>query len=230
MQSAATGTIGIRVRLRASHPPDEAHLPPLAESGASPQTPSHPPSTPLHHPPPVTSSQPPAENPTTTASARDGDLAIALGRIPSGLFVVTWREGGRDRGMLASWVMQAGFAPPTISIAVAPGRDLLGAIDSGTPFVVNVLADTQRNLLARFGKPATAGEEPFAGLAVHRAQCGAATVDGAAAWLECMPVSQPPDPAGDPGDHALVLARVIAAGAGGDLAPLVHLRKNGLRY
>ena len=35
-------------------------------------------------------------------------VATALGRIPSGLFVISWRDDGADRTMLASWVMQAG--------------------------------------------------------------------------------------------------------------------------
>lgn len=179
----------------------------------------------------MTHPQPPSESDASTRpEPLDAAIPTALGRIPSGLFIVTWREPARDRGMLASWVMQAGFSPPMISIAVAPGRDVLAAIDSGARFVVNVLADTQRSLLARFGKPPTAGEDPFAGLAVHRSESGAAALDDAAAWLECMPVSQTSGPAGERGDHVLVLARVLAAGAGGDLAPLVHLRKNGLRY
>ena len=107
----------------------------------------------------MTHSQSPSES--DAALPPDGAQAaipFALGRIPSGLFIVTWREAARDRGMLASWVMQAGFSPPMISIAVAPGRDLLAAIDSGARVVVNVLAESQRGLLARFGKPASAGE------------------------------------------------------------------------
>lgn len=158
-------------------------------------------------------------------------VATALGRIPSGLFVVTWRENGRDRGMLASWVMQAGFAPPMVSVAVAPGRDLLAAIDAGSSFVVNVLSDAQRPLLARFGRPVAAGEDPFAGLDAGRAACGAPTLDGAAAWLECTPLSRATGSAEVTGDHIVVLARVTAAAtAGPGVQPLVHLRKNGLRY
>jgi flavin reductase (DIM6/NTAB) family NADH-FMN oxidoreductase RutF len=173
---------------------------------------------------------PPESHATSPPAAQDAAIAQGLGRIPSGLFIVTWREAEGDRGMLASWVMQAGFAPPMISIAVAPGRDLLGVIESGTRFVVNVLADTQRPLLARFGKPAAAGDDPFAGLSVRRSECGAAIFDEAAAWLECAPVSQTSGTASERCDHVVVLARVTAASGGNDLAPLVHVRKNGLRY
>jgi flavin reductase (DIM6/NTAB) family NADH-FMN oxidoreductase RutF len=170
-------------------------------------------------------------SPQTDAARPDGSpIGIALGRIPSGLFIVTWRDGDQDRGMLASWVMQAGFEPPMLTVAVAPSRGLLAAVKSGTPFVVNVLTDTQRSLLARFGKPAAAGENPFAGLAVSRPACGAAALAEAAAWLECSPVARMAGSAEVSCDHVVVLARVTDAGTGPDAAPLVHVRKNGLRY
>lgn len=177
----------------------------------------------------MTHSQPTPQN-DMPAIATPGDLAAALGRIPSGLFVVTWRAEGGDRGMLASWVMQAGFDPPLVTVAVAPSRGLFKAVESGSPFVVNVLAENQRPLLARFGKPAAAGENPFEGLAIGRSGCGAATIEGAAAWLECIPLPSPTAGAALSGDHAIVVARVESASAAADLAPLVHLRKNGLRY
>jgi flavin reductase (DIM6/NTAB) family NADH-FMN oxidoreductase RutF len=170
-------------------------------------------------------------SPQTDAARPDGSpVGIALGRIPSGLFIVTWRDGDQDRGMLASWVMQAGFEPPMLTVAVAPSRGLLTAVESGTPFVVNVLADTQRPLLARFGKPAAAGENPFAGLAVRRPACGAPALTEAAAWLECSPVARTAGTAEICCDHVVVLARVTDAGTGPDAPPLVHMRKNGLRY
>lgn len=177
--------------------------------------------------------QPLAQN-ATPQQVRDepSSVAAALGRIPSGLFVVTWRAHGSDgtqtdRAMLASLVMQGGFAPPCVTIAVAKSRDLLGAIDRGAPFVINILADSQRPLLARFGRPAGPDENPFAGLPLERTSTGAAALADAAAWLECRAVSQ----AGAPEhDHAIILALVISAGAGAAAEPLVHLRKNGLRY
>lgn len=154
------------------------------------------------------------------------DCGPALGRIPSGLFVVTWRDAEADRGMLASWVMQAGFAPPMVSLAVAPGRGLMAAIDAAHPFVVNVLAESQRPLLGRFAK---AAEDPFEGLAVTRTPAGVAVLADVAAWLECRAVSRTGGTDAVRCDHELVLARVVAAG-GGDREPLVHVRKNGLRY
>jgi flavin reductase (DIM6/NTAB) family NADH-FMN oxidoreductase RutF len=129
--------------------------------------------------------------------------------------------------MLASWVMQAGFAPPAVTVAVAPGRDLLDAIDRGLPFVINILGDSQRPLLARFGRPPAAGEDPFADIVMQRAAGDAPVLAGSAGWLECHGGGRF---GGDTTDHIVVLATVTAAGVSGADQPIVHLRKNGLRY
>lgn len=148
-------------------------------------------------------------------------IAAALGRIPSGLFVVAWREGDADRCMLASWVMQAGFEPPQVSVAIAASRDLLGALGRGQPFAISTLAESQRSLLARFGKPAG---DPFADLDVRRTASGAAVLADAAAWLDCRPTARAAH-----GDHVVVLAEVTEAGGSGT-EPAVHIRRNGLKY
>jgi flavin reductase (DIM6/NTAB) family NADH-FMN oxidoreductase RutF len=129
-------------------------------------------------------------------------LAAALGRIPSGLFVIAWRDGCGDRTMLASWVMQAAFTPPMISVAIASSRDLLAAVSSGTDFVLNILA----------------------GLAVERVAGIAALVD-AVGWLHCRGVAR-----AESGDHAVVIARILAGASASTGQPLVHLRRHGLRY
>lgn len=153
--------------------------------------------------------------------SEDATIAGAIGRIPSGLFVVAWRDGDADRCMLASWVMQAGFVPPQISIAIASTRDLLEVLDQGRSFAVSVLSEAQRPLLARFGKPSP---DAFSGLEVQRTASGAAALGDASAWLECRPTARVSH-----GDHVVVLAEIVAAGGRGT-DPAVHVRKNGLRY
>lgn len=165
-----------------------------------------------------------SENASTAAGADDA-IATALGRIPSGLFVITWRHEAADRTMLASWVMQAGFAPPAVTVAVAAARDLLAAIAGGAPFVINILGESQRPLLARFGRPVAPGEDPFAGLDIVRSPCGAAALVGGSGWLECRSTAQ-----AAAGDHVIVAAEVTAAGNGVGELPLVHTRRSGLRY
>jgi flavin reductase (DIM6/NTAB) family NADH-FMN oxidoreductase RutF len=169
-----------------------------------------------------------ADTPTATTDA----IGTMLGRIPSGLFIVTWREDDADRTMLTSWLMQAGFEPPAISIAVGRDRQFLKAAGDGElRFVVNLLADSQRSLLGRFGKPAPDGQNPFAGMTISRSPCGAAILPETVGWIECRVRPLPPIPAAaSPGDHLIVIGDITVAGTGPADAPLVHLRKSGLHY
>lgn len=154
------------------------------------------------------------------------EVPVALGRIPSGLFVITWIEASRDRGMLASWVMQAGFEPPAISIAVGKTRGFLSCSDKGSRFVLNLLGESQRPMVARFGRPSVDGFDPFEGITVSRSPCGLAILGSTATWLECSVMNSV-----DSGDHRVIVASVACGGAESTVdPPLIHLRKNGLRY
>ena len=42
----------------------------------------------------------------------------ALGRLPSGVFIMSARHGGESIAMMVSWVQQAAFDPPALSVAV----------------------------------------------------------------------------------------------------------------
>lgn len=161
------------------------------------------------------------DTPSPLVNETQAAVAAALGRIPSGLFVVSWRDATSDRTMLASWVMQAGFSPPLVSVAIAASRELLAVLERGSSFAISVLGDSQRPLLSRFGKPVP---DPFEGLAVCRTPAGPTVLADAAAWLECRRVAS-----ASHGDHVVVLAEVTAAG-GSEREPLVHVRRNGLRY
>src|SRR6266545_4365293 len=90
----------------------------------------------------------PAGSPTDHAES----LAAALGRIPSGLFVLTLRHGENETGMLASWVQQCSFDPPQVSVGVNKQRDVLEWLLDGAPFVLNVIPEGGEALVAHFGK------------------------------------------------------------------------------
>jgi flavin reductase (DIM6/NTAB) family NADH-FMN oxidoreductase RutF len=161
------------------------------------------------------------------------EIGSILGRIPGGLFVVTWQENGVDKTMLTSWLMQAGFNPPAISIAVGNGRHFLSAVLSGDfHFVVNVLSENQRRLLGRFGKPPVVEDEPFAGLDIKRVSCGAGVLPGVVGWMECKarPAFLSSDTDQCRGDHSIVIADICAGEINSTETPIVHLRKSGLHY
>jgi flavin reductase (DIM6/NTAB) family NADH-FMN oxidoreductase RutF len=152
-------------------------------------------------------------------------LAAVLGRVPSGLFVLTLRHKNDETGMLASWVMQAGFEPPMVTVAVKRGRYVEQWLSDGAAFVLNLLAEDQKSLLAHFGRGFEPGEPAFNGLSVNRTHAGLPTLADALGHLECHPKRHI-----DSGDHRIFLAEVSAGHLAGEGEPYIHIRKNGLRY
>ena len=151
--------------------------------------------------------------------------AAALGRVPSGLFVVTVRHGKHETGMLASWVQQCSFDPPQVSVAVNKERDVLDSLTDGALFVLNILPEGGKALVAHFGKGFARGEPAFTDLEVARERGTPPVLLASHAYLVCRVVGR-----ADGGDHALVIARVTAGAVLHDGKPTVHVRKNGLRY
>ena len=100
-------------------------------------------------------------------------LGQALGRVPSGLFILTVSHEGRSTGMLASWVQQAGFEPPMVTVAVASRRYAGDWIAASGRFTLNQIPAGNKPLLRHFGRgfepdaPAFATE--FARALRHRA-------------------------------------------------------------
>ena len=76
----------------------------------------------------------------------------ALGRIPSGVFVLTVSHGDQRDAMLASWVMQAGFEPPAVSISVAKGRPIVDLIKAGKLLGLSVLPEGDTKLMKRYAR------------------------------------------------------------------------------
>ena len=152
-------------------------------------------------------------------------LAAVLGRIPSGIFVLTARKGKHETGMLTSWVQQCAFEPPHISVVIKQGRPLHAWLEAGAYFVLNVVAEAQKNLLAHFGRGFALDESAFKGLDTKASEHGQPILTAALGFLECKVTSRLPV-----GDHELIVAKVCAGELLADTPPMVHIRKNGYRY
>src|SRR3954447_6100094 len=88
-------------------------------------------------------------------------LGQALGRIPSGLYILTVRNGDRATGMLASWVQQAGFEPPMLTVAVNRERYVGDWIESSGRFALNQLAHGSKALIRHFSRGFPVDASPF---------------------------------------------------------------------
>jgi flavin reductase (DIM6/NTAB) family NADH-FMN oxidoreductase RutF len=149
----------------------------------------------------------------------------ALGRIPSGIFILTCRNGRAETGLLSSWVQQCGFAPPLISVAVRGDRFLADWLADGAGFTLNILDDSQTDMIVHFGKGFQADEDAFARLEVNRDESVAPVLEEALAYLTCRVEARY-----TPGDHVLIIGRVVGGRMLNDGHPMVHIRKNGLHY
>ncbi len=157
--------------------------------------------------------------------AQSDRTSQAVGRVTSSLCVVTLKRGETDYGFLTSWVSQAGFAPPAITVAVSKERDAEGLTEPGQQFVLNILKEG-RNLRRAFLKPIAPGEDPFVNLATDRASNGCVILLDALSHLECTVQNRM-----DCGDHWLIYA-LVANGKVLEAAGVtaVRHRKSGNQY
>jgi flavin reductase (DIM6/NTAB) family NADH-FMN oxidoreductase RutF len=152
-------------------------------------------------------------------------LGAALGRIPSGLFILTIRHGAAETGMLASWVQQCGFDPPSVVLAVRLEREITTWLTDGASFTLNILDDTQTDMIAHFGKGFRLTDDPFGDLEVERPDGNSLVLTEALAYLQCEVAGRWPV-----GDHDLFLGRVVAGRIINEGQPMIHLRRNGFHY
>ena len=153
-----------------------------------------------------------------------------LGRIPSGIFVLTvGDDSGRETGMLASWVQQASFDPPQVTIAVKRERYVNQWLQRRPFAILNLLGESEKNLLGHFGRGFKEDESAFQGLELVRGPItGLPALSQALSYLECRALSHL-----DAGDHVIHLMEIVNAGVGEALheeQPMVHVRKTGLSY
>src|SRR4051812_5913381 len=152
-------------------------------------------------------------------------LAGALGRIPSGLFVVTVRHGAAETGLLTSWVQQCSFDPPQVSVCLRRDRPVNGWLTPGAAFTLNVLESGQTDMIVHFGRGFDLDEPAFEGLEVGRPGGAPPVLPDVLAYLECRVENR-----FAAGDHDLVVGRVVAGRVLGEGQPMVHVRKSGLHY
>jgi flavin reductase (DIM6/NTAB) family NADH-FMN oxidoreductase RutF len=149
-----------------------------------------------------------------------------LGRVSSGIFILTVGTGPRATGMLSSWVMQAGFEPPMVSVGVKLGRYVCDWLTAGQPFVLNLVGESQGGLLKHFGKGFEPGTPAFDGISITHCARGVPVLTDSLGYLECEPVRHV-----DSGDHRIFLAKVVRGKLNqADAKPMVHVRNSGANY
>ncbi|GAA6619258.1 diflavin flavoprotein [Scytonema sp. NUACC26] len=151
----------------------------------------------------------------------------AVGRIVGSLCVLTAKQEEISSAMLASWVSQASFNPPALTVAVAKDRAVELLTHSGNKFVLNVLKEGNHlGLMKHFLKPFDPGQNRFVDVATEEAENGCPILTDALAYMECTVTNRM-----ECGDHWLIYA-VVKDGKllDNEGVTAVHHRKSGNHY
>jgi flavin reductase (DIM6/NTAB) family NADH-FMN oxidoreductase RutF len=152
-------------------------------------------------------------------------IAAALGKIPSGIFILTARRGEAETGMLASWIQQCSFDPPLVTIAIRQGRHLGDLLSAGAALTINILDESQTDMVIHFGRGFDAGVPAFEGLEVQRRPDRPPVLSESLAYLDCELATRH-----SAGDHELFICKVLDGGVLNEGRPMVHVRKSGFHY
>jgi flavin reductase (DIM6/NTAB) family NADH-FMN oxidoreductase RutF len=152
-------------------------------------------------------------------------IAQALGRVPTGLYLVTAATPGGPIGFVGSFVMQMGFAPPTVCVGVGKSRPHLADMRRSGGFALSILDGRSRPLMAPFLRKLPQDASPFDGMSVRYAASGSPVLADALAWVDCKITGE-----FDTADHTTVFGEVVEGALLREGEPSMHVRKNGLGY
>jgi flavin reductase (DIM6/NTAB) family NADH-FMN oxidoreductase RutF len=153
-------------------------------------------------------------------------LGRPIGRIPSGVYILTAAHNGVHQAMMASWVQQASFEPPCVSVALARARPIGIPIRDSKRFALSILGQEDAVLMKKYARGIPEGEDPFAGVRTVQTPSGLMAIADALAWLDCR-VQQACDFGAD---HELLVAQITAGQLLKEGQPFTHVRGNGFHY
>ena len=152
--------------------------------------------------------------------------SIPVGKIPSGLFILTVVEGEKREGFLASWIQQASFEPLVISMAVQAGRPVLGMLERSGRFCLNIVGHQNNGLMKPFWGGLKEGVNPLDQVSTRITGRGNIVLEDSMAALECELRST-----AQPGDHVIVFGEVVESHIiKPEDKPMTHVRKSGAAY
>jgi flavorubredoxin/flavin reductase (DIM6/NTAB) family NADH-FMN oxidoreductase RutF len=158
----------------------------------------------------------------------NSEIEKSLGRISTGLYIITAKKGDVHSAMLASWVTQASLNPLGVAIAVAKDRAIASLMQVGDRFVLNVLEEGRyQGLMKHFLKRFAPGADRFAGVKTYPAATNESPILAEAlAYMECEITSRM-----DCGDHWVIYS-TVQTGRVAEVNALtaVHHRKVGNHY
>jgi len=127
-----------------------------------------------------------------------------LGHFPTGVTVVTGRDGESPAGFTIGSFTSVSLDPPLVGFLPMKDSVTWAAIESSGAFCVNVLGRHHADLCWKFAKSGNEAER-FTDVDWHPAPTGSPVIERAVAWIDCLV-----EDVYEMGDHIFVLGRVFA--------------------
>ncbi|HUF97334.1 MAG TPA: flavin reductase family protein [Ilumatobacter sp.] len=158
-----------------------------------------------------------------TPSFQPSEFRNVLGHFPTGVTVVTGRDGESPAGFTIGSFTSVSLDPPLVGFLPQKDSDTWASMESSGAFCVNVLGRHHADLCWKFAKSGNEAER-FTDVKWHPAPSGSPILDRAVAWIDCFI-----EEVYEMGDHFFVLGRVLALEADADHSgegpfPLVFFR------
>lgn len=164
---------------------------------------------------------------STSLSDLQQSVSSVLGKIPSGLYVLTAQHEDRRMGMLTSWVQQVCFQPPMICVAIAKGRPIMPLISESSRFALCQLSEDNKIMRRKFSMPGDLSDDPFLGYdVIHGHFPNLPILAASLCYLECQVACH----MDVEGDHDIFIAQLVNAKVLREGDPEIRIRENGFQY
>ncbi len=131
------------------------------------------------------------------------EIEKVLSKFSYGIYLLTCRYEKVNYGMIISWVTQVSYDPPLVLASVKKTRRVLPYIEKAKFFSLQVLENTQAEILGQFKTPEL--EERFSGLSYQILDSGVPVLTNTLAYVECKLKDKL-----TPGDHALLIGEITS--------------------
>ncbi|GIW21207.1 MAG: flavin reductase [Candidatus Sericytochromatia bacterium] len=152
---------------------------------------------------------------------RKESIGKALGKVVSGLYIVTSQKENIKTGFTASFLIQTSFEPPIIIVAIKKGRKFYDFISDTKIFTVNIMPKSEMKLIGKFANPNVTEEELFNNVDYKEIN-NMPVINSSVSYLSCKVINNV-----ESGDHIIVMGEVFDGELLNDIEPAYHVRKNG---
>jgi len=160
----------------------------------------------------------------------DQKTTEALGKMGSGRYIISAKNGEISSAAVATWVMPASTEPPSIAVAISKDHSLQSLMQVGDHFVVNILEEgNYLDVVKHFQQDRYPGEDLFEGISTADVQAAdgmeGIAVTSACAYLFCRVFSRM-----DASDHTVICGEAVAGQVMREAPTAANYRKTAAYY